>query len=154
MSKKKRPFYTTREVAEAAGITRATLQEWVATKRVDAPELPAPGLGVRVWTEADVERVKAYKELAYRKLRGQPRKYTVKFHESVWQLNAKRQEMTDGTRTFRFHPVGKYADGPGSKIVPIAWQEKRADGSLVDVTEPKLLQILNTGFRLIFGRRK
>jgi excisionase family DNA binding protein len=152
MAKKKRLFYTTREVAEAAGVTRATLQEWIKTKQIQAPELPAPGLGVRLWTEEQVQQVKAYKELVYRKGRGEPTKYTVKFKESVWRMNEKRRELTDGTRVFTFHPVGTFPPGARSKIVPIEWQEKTPTGKLVKVTDPAILQFLNTAFRFIFGR--
>jgi hypothetical protein len=159
MPKKKRLFYTTREVAEAAGVSRATLQEWIMTKQIEAPELPAPGLGMRQWTEKDVREVKAYKERFYRKGRGDARRNTmtviegnVKFKESVWRMDEKRRELTDGTRVFRFHPVGTYTPGARSKIVPIAWQEKKPAGRLVDVSDPKTLQFLNTAFRFIFGR--
>jgi excisionase family DNA binding protein len=152
MPKKKRLFYTTREVAKAAGVSRATLQDWIARKQIEAPELPAPGLGVRLWKEEHVQQVKAYKELWYRKGRGETTRYAVKFKETVWRLNEKRRELTDGTRVFQFHPVGTYPPGARSKIVPIAWQEKTPAGKLVDVTDPATLQFLNTAFRFIFGR--
>jgi excisionase family DNA binding protein len=155
----KRSFYTTREAAEAVGISRATLQEWIATKQVEAPELPAPGLGVRQWTEEQLKQVKAYKERVYRKGRGEARRNTVtlvegnvKSKETVWKLNEKARELTDGTRVFQYHPAGTYPPGARSKIVPIAWQEKMPGGRLVDVTNPKTLQFLNTSFRFIFGR--
>lgn len=155
---KKRLFYTTREVAEEAGVSRATLQEWIATGQIQAPGLPAPGLGVRMWTEADVEQVKVYKERYYRKGRGDARRNTVtviegnvKSTESVWKLNEKARELTDGTRVFRFHPTGTYPPGARSKIVPIEWHEKKPAG-LVKVTDPATLQFLNTAFRFIFGR--
>jgi MerR-like DNA binding protein len=159
MPKKKRLFYTTREVAEAAGVTRATLQEWIATGQVEAPELPAPGLGVRQWSEADLERVRAYKQLFYRKGRGDARRNTmtviegdVKFKESVWRMDEKRHELTDGTRVFCFHPIGTYPPGARSQIVPIEWQEKTAAGKFINVKDPATLQFLNTAFRFIFGR--
>ena len=156
---KKRSFYTTREVAEAAGVSRATLQGWIATKQIEAPELPAPGIGVRQWSEADLERVKAYKEMFYRKGRGDARRNTmtviegnVRTKESVWRMNEKRRELTDGTRIFCFHPIGTFPPGARSKIVPIEWEEKTPTGKLVKVTDPATLQFLNTSFRFIFGR--
>lgn len=158
---KKRGFYTTREVAEAAGITRATLQKWIATKQVEAPTLPAPGLGVRQWTDEQLRQVKAYKERVYRKGRGDARRNTVtliegnvRSKETLWKLNEKAGELTDGARVFCFHPMGTYPLGAKSKIVPIEWKEKMPGGQLVPVNDPKTLQVLNTGFRFIFGRLK
>jgi hypothetical protein len=148
---RKRDFFTTRQVAEIVGISRATLQEWIATKQVEAPSLPAPGLGVRLWSEADVRRVKAYAQTFYRKGRGGTGKTVVKFEESVWKLNEKRRELTDGARTFQYHPVGTYPEGQKSKIRPVTWFQK-IGREFVEVHDEKLKLFLNQLFRFIFGR--
>jgi excisionase family DNA binding protein len=57
-------LYTTREVAARAGVSRQTLQAWIAEKKVKAPAV-LRAAGVRLWTEADLARV----------LRVKPRKY-------------------------------------------------------------------------------
>src|SRR6266705_4829474 len=114
-------LYTTREVAEILGITRATLQTWIATGQVKAPELGRPGLGVRLWTLTEVEEVRAYKKEFFRKGRGASsgkRRMAVKFKETVWQLNAKNRELTDGSQVFCFHNVGRFPPGKPAKIVP------------------------------------
>lgn len=48
-------LHTTRDVAERAGISRQTLQTWIAEKKVKAPAIHAAG--VRLWTEADLAQV-------------------------------------------------------------------------------------------------
>jgi len=57
-------LYTTREVAEQAGVSRQTLQAWIATGRVKAPEV-INAAGIRLWTDADLAVV----------LKVRPRKY-------------------------------------------------------------------------------
>jgi excisionase family DNA binding protein len=57
-------LYTTREVAARAGVSRQTLQAWIAGKKVKAPAV-LRAAGVRLWTEADLARV----------LKVKPRKY-------------------------------------------------------------------------------
>ena len=59
-----RRFYTTREVARQAGVSRQTLQAWIAEDRVKAPDVIRPA-GIRLWTEAELARV----------LKEKPRKY-------------------------------------------------------------------------------
>jgi len=49
-------LYTTREVAKRAGISRQTLQAWIAEERVKAPAV-IRAAGVRLWTDADVAEV-------------------------------------------------------------------------------------------------
>ena len=68
--------YTTREAAEDLGITRATLQEWIAAGKVkNLPKLwVKKGLAVRVWTREDVARLRRVKEIIYRKGRGRKKK--------------------------------------------------------------------------------
>jgi transposase len=57
-------LYTTREVAKRAGISRQTLQSWIAEEKVKAPAV-LRAAGVRLWTESDLVRV----------LKLKPRKY-------------------------------------------------------------------------------
>jgi len=57
-------FYTTREVAKRAGVSRQTLQAWIAAKKVKAPAVIQPA-GVRLWTEADLTRVLKVKRRKY-----------------------------------------------------------------------------------------
>jgi excisionase family DNA binding protein len=65
--------YTTTEAAEAAGITRATLQDWIKKGKFAAPKLQQLGkIGARLWTSADVARLKAVKKEIYQEKR--PRK--------------------------------------------------------------------------------
>lgn len=63
--------YTTREAAAAVGITRVTLQRWIAAGKIRAPRARLrDGVGVRLWAEADVSRLRKVKALIYRKGRG------------------------------------------------------------------------------------
>jgi excisionase family DNA binding protein len=57
-------LYTTREVAKRAGVSRQTLQAWIADERVKAPAV-LRSAGVRLWTESDLAQV----------LKVKPRKY-------------------------------------------------------------------------------
>jgi excisionase family DNA binding protein len=62
-------LYTTREVARRAGISRQTLQSWIAEKRVKAPAV-LRAAGVRLWTESDLAQVMKVKPRNYpRKVR-------------------------------------------------------------------------------------
>ena len=55
-------LYTTADVVKVAGIPRATLQFWVATRKISAPKVQLRGgKAVRLWTEADIERVRKFK---------------------------------------------------------------------------------------------
>jgi predicted DNA-binding transcriptional regulator AlpA len=58
--------YSTQEAADAAGITRATLQDWIKKRKFAAPKLLRLGnVGVRLWTASDVARLKAAKKEIY-----------------------------------------------------------------------------------------
>lgn len=48
-------FYTTAEAAKAAGVSRQTLQTWIADKKIEAPEMVG---NTRVWSKAQVEELK------------------------------------------------------------------------------------------------
>ena len=62
---------TTREAAKATGISRATLQAWIAAGKVRAPKAQIiNGVAVRVWKKPDLKRLKAAKVKIYRKGRG------------------------------------------------------------------------------------
>lgn len=57
-------LYTTREVAKRAGVSRQTLQTWIAGKRVKAPAV-IRAAGVRLWTEGDLAEVLKMKPRNY-----------------------------------------------------------------------------------------
>jgi len=59
-------LYTTREVAKRAGVSRQTLQTWIAAEKVKAPAV-IRAAGVRLWTEADVAQVLKVKPRSYRR---------------------------------------------------------------------------------------
>jgi excisionase family DNA binding protein len=62
---------TTGEAAKATGISRATLQAWIAAKTVRAPKTQlVKGKAVRLWTDADLARLRSVKAKVYRKGRG------------------------------------------------------------------------------------
>jgi hypothetical protein len=55
-------LYATGAAAKAAGITRATLQMWIRTDRIAAPPIQlVDNRAVRVWSEADIGRIKAFR---------------------------------------------------------------------------------------------
>jgi len=54
--------YTTLEVAKMTGIPRATLQFWIATKKIPAPRLKIRGgKAVRLWNNAQIEKARELK---------------------------------------------------------------------------------------------
>ncbi|HJT71423.1 MAG TPA: helix-turn-helix domain-containing protein [Terriglobales bacterium] len=54
--------YTTAQAAKLIGVSRQTLQAWIAAGQIDAPELIGAGKAkLRVWTARDIERVKKFK---------------------------------------------------------------------------------------------
>jgi excisionase family DNA binding protein len=62
---------STLEVARKVGISRVTLERWLASKKVPAPKTIRFGKNeFRDWTDQDVERVRKYKDAHYRKGRG------------------------------------------------------------------------------------
>lgn len=62
---------TTTEAAEQTGLNRVTLQEWIRTGRVRAPRLVLRnGRAVRLWSHADIEKLRAVKAETYRRGRG------------------------------------------------------------------------------------
>ena len=67
--------YTTGQAAKAVGITRATLQSWIAKGKVTAPKPRLRnGVGVRLWAGSDVSRLRRAKETIYWKGQGRKKK--------------------------------------------------------------------------------
>jgi len=61
---------TTAEAAEAVGISRATLQDWIKKRKFAAPKLGRVGnISVRLWTASDVARLKKTKAKIYQEKR-------------------------------------------------------------------------------------
>jgi len=62
---------STREVAEIVGISRSTLERWLAEGKVPMPKKILVGTRVsRIWTSRAIERVEQYKAKFYGKGRG------------------------------------------------------------------------------------
>lgn len=54
--------YTTREAAKQIGVSRQTLQTWIAAGEIDAPKPIGVGNAtLRLWTKADVGRIRKFK---------------------------------------------------------------------------------------------
>jgi excisionase family DNA binding protein len=67
--------YTTGEAAKEVGITRATLQAWIRRGKITAPKPTFRGaVGVRLWTELAITRLRRQKEKIYKKELGRPPK--------------------------------------------------------------------------------
>jgi DNA-binding transcriptional MerR regulator len=57
-----RKLYTTVEVAKAAGVLRPTLQYWIKTGKISAPPVQLRhGVAMRLWTDAQMRRIRAMK---------------------------------------------------------------------------------------------
>ena len=66
--------FTTGEAAKVVGISRVTLQAWIAAKKIRAPKRTTFGnVVVRMWSQEDVKMLRAVKETIYRKGRGPKR---------------------------------------------------------------------------------
>jgi excisionase family DNA binding protein len=62
---------TTAEAAKAVGIHRITLQRWIRVGKMKAPKpMLRNGRGVRLWSPAQIERLRRTKEKIYCKGRG------------------------------------------------------------------------------------
>ena len=68
--------YTTAEAATAAGVSRATLQDWLKTGKIKGPKLRLrdDGKAVRLWSAVDIERIKGLKGKVLQKGRGRKAK--------------------------------------------------------------------------------
>ena len=64
----KTKYFTTQQAADAAKITRATLQDWIRKGKFAAPAKQEFG-NIRLWTKADVARLKAVKKEIYQEQR-------------------------------------------------------------------------------------
>jgi excisionase family DNA binding protein len=66
---------TTREAARAAGIGRVTLQRWIRAGKIRAPKARLQnGVGVRLWSSADIANLRRVKDKIFRKGRGRKTK--------------------------------------------------------------------------------
>jgi len=64
-------YLSTLDVAKRVGISRATLERWIAGGKIPAPKMITFGRDeFRQWTAKDVERVQKYKQGNYRRGRG------------------------------------------------------------------------------------
>jgi excisionase family DNA binding protein len=67
--------YTTTQAAAKVGITRATLQAWIKDRKIKPPKPTLEGAKAkRIWTQADLARLRATKERIYWKGQGRPKK--------------------------------------------------------------------------------
>ena len=72
-------YFSTKEVAKKVGIGRGTLERWLSSDKLRAPRAAQVGQGrFRQWTDADVERVRKYKQRNYRKGRGRKKSQEAK----------------------------------------------------------------------------
>jgi DNA-binding transcriptional MerR regulator len=71
----KQELFTTGQAAKKVGISRQTLQAWISAKKFDAPEV-IKHAGVRLWTEADIARLKAAKPKIHRDFRSRRKEGT------------------------------------------------------------------------------
>ena len=68
-------LYTTKQAAAAVGITRATLQAWIAAKNIRPPKVTVVGdVTARMWSKSDVAILRLAKQKHYRKGRGRKAK--------------------------------------------------------------------------------
>lgn len=62
---------STAEVAERVGVTKVTVERWLAARKVPMPKLIQIGVRrFRLWSQADIERLQKYKAKFYMKGRG------------------------------------------------------------------------------------
>ncbi len=67
--------HSTTEVARMVGIHKNTLRKWLQKSAIPEPKHNRiAGVGYRIWTARDVERVRKYKAAHYRKGRGRKKK--------------------------------------------------------------------------------
>jgi excisionase family DNA binding protein len=54
--------FTTSQAAEQIGVSRQTLQTWIAAGEIEAPALIGEGKAtLRLWTKADIEKARKFK---------------------------------------------------------------------------------------------
>jgi hypothetical protein len=67
---------STQRAASAVGISTMTLHRWVVAKKLKAPELRIRnGRAVRLWSQADLNKLCALKQKIYCKGRGRKKGY-------------------------------------------------------------------------------
>jgi DNA-binding transcriptional MerR regulator len=67
--------YSTGEAAKRVGISRATLQAWIAKGKFDPPETKSLGkVTVRLWSQSDLARLRDIKQKIYWKGQGRPKR--------------------------------------------------------------------------------
>lgn len=65
----------TGEAAKAVSITRATLQDWIKRGKFRAPQTQLRnGHAVRLWSDSDIDRLRALKKQIYKQDVGRPKK--------------------------------------------------------------------------------
>ena len=66
----------TQEAAKAAGISVMTLHRWIVGKKLQVPRLQIRnGRAVRLWSKADLARLRKLKQVIYCKGRGRKKGY-------------------------------------------------------------------------------
>lgn len=60
-------MYSTAQVADAIGVSKKTLLRWLWSGKVTEPKQTVGTMNSRVWSEADLNRAKLYREQSYRK---------------------------------------------------------------------------------------
>ncbi len=69
----------TQQAANAAGISVMTLHRWIVAKRLKVPKLRIRnGRAVRLWSKADLDRLRKLKQEIYCKGRGRKKGYKQK----------------------------------------------------------------------------
>jgi excisionase family DNA binding protein len=54
--------YTTGQAAKQIGVSRQTLQAWIAAGQIEAPEpIGAAKATLRLWTKAEIEKARSFK---------------------------------------------------------------------------------------------
>jgi excisionase family DNA binding protein len=54
--------FTTSQAAKQIGVSRQTLQSWIAAAKIDVPALIGEGNAtLRLWTKADIEKAKKFR---------------------------------------------------------------------------------------------
>jgi predicted site-specific integrase-resolvase len=67
--------FSTQDVLKQVGISRATLERWLASGKLKGPQTVRFGKSeFRSWTASDLDRVRKYKLKNYRKGRGRKAK--------------------------------------------------------------------------------
>ena len=68
--------YNTRHAASAVGVSTMTLHRWMVAKRLKVPKLRIRnGRAVRLWSKADLDRLRKLKQEIYCKGRGRKQGY-------------------------------------------------------------------------------